>query len=161
MYSQEGQELVSYGVENVSFTRAADGTRQFMDVIMKDPEMAWTDKVLLYACPYWGSWPKVMLYDAWKLTDASDPDQLAAHLEMCKGDMSILAPNVQMEQDQMEQFNPILNDLNTATTEFMSRVITGQRPLSDIPAFLQQLESMGVRKALQIYQTAYDAYMSK
>jgi hypothetical protein len=45
--------------------------------------------------------------------------------------------------------------------EFYTAVIRGARPVSDTAAFLNQLNNMGIGRAQQIYQAAYDAYMKK
>jgi len=51
---------------------------------------------------------------------------------------------------------------NTAVTEFIARVvITGQRPVSDIPGFIRQVDSMGLPRAHQIFNTAYETYMRR
>ena len=163
LYGEEGQILHSFGVEGVSFYVDAQGVRRYTDIITKDPQFPFQQKVLQYANPYWGSWPKVMRYDAWfqSETAGGHPEAVAAHQMMIGGDWSLLTPNTRMTQVQMEEFNGIMTDINTAVLEFVSRVITGQRPLSDIPGFFRQLDNMGLQKAYQIYNEAYTAYMKR
>jgi putative aldouronate transport system substrate-binding protein len=46
LYSKEGYELINFGVEGVSFTRNADGTHKWTDVILNDPSYTPTVKLL-------------------------------------------------------------------------------------------------------------------
>ena len=159
LYSEEGQVLHAWGVEGVSFYVDAQGNRQFTDLVSKDPQFPIAQKVLQYANPFWGSWPKVMRYDAWLHIETADDDAMASHRVFVEGDRSILVRNVRMNQRQMEEFTPIMADINTRVEEFVSRVITGQRPLSDIPGFLRELDNMGLQRAYQIFNEANEIYM--
>jgi putative aldouronate transport system substrate-binding protein len=161
MYSPEGSELINFGVEGVAYTKDAQGNHVWTDAIAKDPQLPVNQKVLQYANPFWGSFPKVHSYEAWKSSDAIPPDSLAAHLEYLEGDDSILMPYVLLSNAQAEEYNAIMTDVNTAIEEFYMAVIRGARPVSDTAAFLTQLRNMGITRAQQIYQDAYDAYMKK
>jgi putative aldouronate transport system substrate-binding protein len=161
MYSPEGSELINFGIGGVSYTKDAQGNHVWTDTLTKDPQLPLAEKVLQYANPFWGSFPKVASYEAWKMNEAQEPDQLAAHLEYLKGDDSILMPYVLLSNAQAEEYNAIMTDINTAIEEFYTAVIRGARPVSDTTAFLNQLNGMGINRARQIYQDAYDAYMKK
>jgi putative aldouronate transport system substrate-binding protein len=161
MYSPEGSELINFGVEGIAYTKDARGNHIWTDAIARDPQLPLANKVLQYANPFWGSFPKIHSYEAWKMSDAQEPDSLAAHLEYTKGDDSILMPYVLLSNAQAEEYNAIMTDVNTAIEEFYTAVIRGARPVSDTTAFLNQLNSMGIGRAQQIYQAAYDAYMRK
>jgi hypothetical protein len=54
-----------------------------------------------------------------------------------------------------------MTDVNTAVNEFYRQVITGIRPVSEIPAFLVRLKTMGIDRAQEIQQTAYVKYLAK
>jgi putative aldouronate transport system substrate-binding protein len=161
LYSREGHELINFGVEGVSFLRNADGTHRWTDTILNDPNYTPTVKLFEYALPFWGGWPKIMSYEAWKLNEIADPDSAAAHPVMYTGDRSILMPRMQLGASDNEAAALIMTDVNTAIDEFTSQVIMGQRPVSDTPAFLRQLDSMGITRAQAIWQRAYDRFNSK
>jgi putative aldouronate transport system substrate-binding protein len=161
LYTQDGYELINFGVEGVSFLRNADGTHRWTNQILNDPNYTPTIKLFEYALPFWGGWPKIMSYEAWKLNEISDPDSAAAHEIMIQGDESILVPRMQLGAQDSENMALIMTDVNTAIDEFTSQVILGDRPVSDIPAFLRQLDGMGITKGQAIYQGAYDKYLKK
>ena len=160
MYSDEGTELLGFGVEGVSFTRGPNGERNFMDIITKDPVLPVFEKAFQYALPVTGSFPKVQLYEAW-LMGVPDPDQQAAHRVYVYGDDSILMPYVLLNSAQAEQNSAIMNDVNTAIVEFFAAIIRGTRQVSEIPAFQNQLRNMGILRALDINQAAYDQYLRR
>jgi putative aldouronate transport system substrate-binding protein len=161
LYSKEGYELINFGVEGISFIRNTDGTHRWTNAILNDPSYSPSVKLLEYALPFWGGWPKIMSYEAWKLNDTADPDSAAAHKVMYTGDKSMLMPRMQLGARDNEAVALIMADVNTAIDEFTSQIIMGQRPVSDIPAFLRQLNSMGITRAQEIWQSAYDKYNSK
>ena len=160
MYSPAGTELINFGVEGLSFNKDAGGQYRFTQTVTNDPVLPTTEKILQYAIPFWGSFPKVATYEAWKL-GVPDPDQQAAHQVFIPGDDGILMPYVLLGSTQTDEYNSIMNDINTAINEFFAAVIIGRRPVSDIPAFLNQLRSMGINRAQEIYQTAYDQYLRR
>jgi putative aldouronate transport system substrate-binding protein len=161
LYSPEGYELINFGVEGISFTRNADGTHRWTDLVARDPNYSLSNKVSEYALPFWGGWPKIMSYEAWKLNDLADSDAEAAHSVWIKDDTGICAPGFQLNAKDSADLARIMADANTAIDEFTSQVLTGQRPVSEIPAFLQRLDGMGITQAQQIYQRAYDGYLKK
>jgi putative aldouronate transport system substrate-binding protein len=161
LYSREGYELINFGVEGVSFTRNADGTHKWTDTIVNDPNYTPTVKLFEYALPFWGGWPKIMSYEAWKLNEISDPDSVPAHKIMYTGDRSMLMPRMQLGAQDNEAVAIIMTDVNTAIDEFTNQVILGQRPVSDIPAFLRQLDSMGITRAQAIWQRAFEKFNAK
>jgi putative aldouronate transport system substrate-binding protein len=147
LYSREGYELINFGVEGVSFIRNADGTHRWTDTILNDPNYTPTVKLFEYALPFWGGWPKIMSYEAWKLNETADPDSAPAHMVMYTGDNSMLMPRMQLGAQDNEAVSIIMTDVNTAISEFTSQVILGQKPVFEIPAFLRQLDSMGIGRA--------------
>jgi putative aldouronate transport system substrate-binding protein len=161
MYSDEGSILSSYGIEGVSYTRDAQGRFAWTPGMSSDPQFPLKTKLMQYAIPYTGRFPRLAFYDAWRISNTYDPDAAAIHAEYLKSDFSILMPVIALTQDQSEEYNRIMADINTAVNEFYVSVITGRRPLSDTPAFFTRLQSMGIGRAQEIYQAAYTQFMSK
>ncbi|MDR0451211.1 MAG: extracellular solute-binding protein, partial [Treponema sp.] len=161
MYSDEGSVLSSYGVEGVSYTRDAQGRFAWTPEMSLDPQFPLKSKLLQYAVPYIGRFPRFAFYEAWRISNTYDTDAAAIHAEYLKADFSILMPVVTLSQDQSEEYNRLMADINTAVNEFYVSAITGRRPVSDAPAFFAQLQSMGLGRAQEIYQAAYTQFMSR
>jgi putative aldouronate transport system substrate-binding protein len=161
LYSEDGSVLNSWGVEGVSFYVDENGKKQWSEAVTNDPDFNFGDAVFKYAIPTQGGWPKLMSYEAWLSQETRDPDAAKAHEAYKKGDPTLSMPAIRLTQEESEAYNQIMVDAVTLIDENFANFITGVRPLSDIPGVLKQLEDMGVRDALTIYQGAYDRYMSK
>ena len=161
LYSPEGSDLINWGVEGLSYTVNADGTKQWTDLVTKDPNYSMSDAVFKYALPTLGAWPKAMSYEAWGSLNLIDPDAVVLHNNYAKGDPSLLIPSFSLTADEAETYNRIITDVNTAVSEVYLAVITGTRPLEDIDKLLAQVKNMGIEEAIGCYQSAYDRYLSK
>ena len=161
LYSPEGTDLINWGVEGVSYNVTSDGKKEWSELVTNDPEFSFGDAVFKYAIPTWGDWPKIMSYEAWLSMETKDPDALRAHQNYLKGDPGLSMPAIVLTQAESEEYNRIMTDVNTLVDEYFVNLITGVRPLDEIPGLLEQIEKIGVRRAMEIYQGAYDRYMSK
>lgn len=161
MYTEEGSELINWGVEGVSYTKDVDGNRTWTEAVTNDPEFSFQDKVFEFALPTWGSWPKVMSYDAWASIELTTDEVVRAHENYWKADIGILIPPLMMNQKEAEEYNQIMTDVNTAIDEVFIGVIIGTKTLEDIPALLEKVENMGIQRAIEIYQGVYDRYIAR
>lgn len=161
LYTSEGTDLINWGVEGVSYTVNAEGKKEWSELVTDDPEFNFGDAVFKYCIPTWGDWPKLMSYEAWLSMETKDPDAKRGHENYLKGHPGLSMPNMVLTQEESEEYNRIMTDANTLVDEYFINLITGVRPLSDIPGLLDQLDKIGVKKAIEIYQGVYDRYMSK
>ena len=161
LYSEEGSELINWGIEGVSYTKDADGTHHWTELVTNDPDYSLSDAVFKYALPTMGSWPKAMSYEAWGSMNLIDPDAIVLHNNYAQADTSLLLPGFSMTADEQETYNLIMTDVNTAVSEVYLAVITGNRPVEDIQTLFDQVESMGIQDAIKCYQDAYDRYLAK
>jgi putative aldouronate transport system substrate-binding protein len=161
LYSEEGSDLINWGVEGVSYTVNADGTKQWTDLVTADPDYSMSDAVFKYALPTLGAWPKAMSYEAWGSLNLIDPDAVVLHKNYAQGDPSLLIPSFPLTADEAETYNRIITDVNTAVSEVYLAVITGTRPLEDLDTLLTQVDDMGIADAIAAYQSAYDRYLAK
>jgi putative aldouronate transport system substrate-binding protein len=161
LYSDEGSDLQNWGVEGVSYTVGSDGKKAWTDTIAKDPDMLINDKVNAYALPTFGDWPKVMSYDAWASIELNTAASTAAHDLWAKGDTGLCLPNLTLSATEAADYAKIMADVNTAISENFIKFIIGTRPLSEVPDLVKQCQSLGIAKAMAMYQSAYDRYNAK
>ncbi|NLA52483.1 MAG: extracellular solute-binding protein, partial [Alcaligenaceae bacterium] len=161
LYSEEGSTLINWGIEGVSYTVEPDGTKKWTDAITNDPEFRLQDKVFVYAIPTWGSWPKIMDYDAWASIELTTDEAKQAHENYWQADTGILVPPLLLSQQEGERYSQIMTDVNTALSENFVKFVMGTRPLSEISRLPQEIKDMGIEEAMEIYQRAYDRYMAK
>jgi putative aldouronate transport system substrate-binding protein len=161
MYSPEGTELISFGVKGVTFTEDPNGQKYWTDEVSNDPKTPLYDKLFEYCLGGYGDWPRVMNVEVFKLIEVKDPDTITAFNNYGKGSWDLLCPTFQLTIDETSEYNPIMNDIQTAVREVYIGILSGKRSPSEIPAMLRQVKSMGIQRATQIYQEAYDRYLEK
>ena len=161
LYSPEGTELNHWGVEGISYYIDDNGVKQWTELVTDDPDFNFGDAVFKYAIPTFGDWPKIMSYEAWLSQETKDPDARRAHENLLLGDPGLSMPSVQLTAEESEEYNRIRSDANTLIDEYFAQLIVGIRPLSDIPVLLGELDKLGLPRAVEIYQGAYDRFESK
>lgn len=161
MYTDEGSEIINWGVEGVSYTKDAEGNHQWTDLVTKDPEFSFGDAVFKYALPTWGSWPKKMSYEAWYQIEVNCDDSATATANYWAADTSLLIPELMMNQDEAETFNQIKTDADTAAAEIFTGVILGTKTIDDAREAIQTIQSMGIDNAISVYQNVYDRFNAK
>ncbi len=161
MYSEEGTDLINWGVEGVSYDINADGTRSWADALTTDPNYTVNDMVHLYAQPTFGGWPKFMSYEAWGAIELNTPESVEAHKLWAEADTSILLPGLVLSAEESSDYARIMNDVKTAIVENFIKFIIGTRPLDEVDDLVQQCKDLGIETAMGYYQDAYDRYNSK
>ena len=63
--------------------------------------------------------------------------------------------------EEAETLNRIMTDINTYREEMTYKFITGQEPLDNFDAFVEQIRSQGIEEAIQIKQDALDRYLAR
>ena len=161
LYGPSGTELIGFGVEGVSFYFDADGNRQWTDLVLNDPVFNFGDAVFKYAIPTWGDWPRIMSYEAWLSQETRDPDAYRAHQNYLLADIALAIPAIQMTAEESEEFNRIRTDAETLVNEYFVQMVVGIRPLSDIDVLFSELERVNIRRAVEIFQGAYDRFWAR
>jgi putative aldouronate transport system substrate-binding protein len=161
LYSPEGTLLNCWGVEGISFYVDDKGVKQWSDLVTNDPTFNFGDAVFKYAIPTFGDWPKVMSYEAWLSQETKDEDSRRAHENLLKGDPGLSMPSAQLTAEESEEYNRIRGDANTMIDEYYIQMIIGVRPLTDVQVLLAELDRIGLPRAVEIYQGAYDRFDSK
>ncbi|MBR1586481.1 MAG: extracellular solute-binding protein [Clostridia bacterium] len=161
LYSEEGSELINWGVEGLSYTKDAEGNHTWTEAVTNDPDYGMADAVFKYALPTLGAWPKAMSYEAWGSMNLVVPDQIATHKNYALSDTSLDLPSFALNADEQETYSRIITDVNTAVSEVYLSVITGKKPVEELDTLISQVKSMGIQDAIDAYQSAYDRYLSR
>ena len=66
-----------------------------------------------------------------------------------------------MTSDEGDEFNTYFSDISTLCRQYTVQFITGTKDLSEVDAFQEQLEGMGVDTCCEIYQDACDRYNNR
>lgn len=157
MYSEHGSDLLTWGVEGESFV-VKDGRKQLTEQALQVADDGYLN-LHHYAIGH-ASFPK---YDGETVVLATYPeDQLIA--ERIWSDASsalIYPPFISMSKEDKAYCDSVLDDASAYIAEMEIKFITGEAPLSSFDSFVNQLDKMGVTKALEIYRRNYEAYMKR
>lgn len=159
-YTEEGHMLYNFGIEGVSY-EMVDNKPVFTDTIMNNPdglsvsqalseyEMAYTNGPFVqdrdYLLQYYAT-------DAQKeaLTRWSDTDAAAYKL-----------PKITISLDVSNEYSALVSELQTYRDEMTIKFIRGEESIDKFDAYMSTLESMGINRLQEIYQSAYDEYQSR
>ena len=161
LYSEEGSEIVNWGVEGVSYTKDAEGNHIWTEAVTNDPDYPMSDAVFKYALPTLGGWPKAMSYEAWGSMNLRVPDQITTHKNYAASDAGLDRPGFALNMEEQDTYSRIITEVNTAVSEVYLKVITGKAPVEDLDKLLAQVKAMGIADAVDAFQSAYARYLSR
>ena len=162
-YSQQGHTVINFGIEGEDYTVKPDGTIEYSDWIMDNPDgltiavaMANRGRANMsgafvqdrnYIIAYWNT----------------DAQQRALHMWNDETDVQMtIMPPVTLTPDESTEYARIMADINSAATEYRSAVFTGEKNLdSDWDAFVSQIDGMNIKRAIEIQQAALDRYNAR
>ena len=165
-FSQEGQYLNWYGVPDVTYTVAEDGTAQFTDFVWNnDSGMATTDFLQKYALNWGNSWlGKHNVSASWKISAGPENNfnqELASVAIWSEPEVNInLTKSITLTEEEGDEANAKITAINTMIAEYMVNYIIGQDTVS-FEQFKSDLYAMGLQDVLDIYQAAYNRYLAR
>ncbi len=156
LYTDEGILVSNYGIEGDGFVYDENGKPQYTDVIMNPGDMPVFVATFLHTSlvgtPYYNTTERKIAsftteaerecIDVW-LTGRTGEDLYHGKLTM----------------DESEEYNRTVSDIATAASEQSLRFVTGDRPLDEYDAFIEDLRAMGLDRLTEIKQAAYDRYL--
>lgn len=158
-YGEEGYLLFNYGIEGQSYNWK-DGKPELTELITSNPDnLSYLEALTLYTHtvnpgPYVES--KELIgklavtnedhnYDSWK-TD----------------NLKHILPPVSISAEESNEFTRIMSDVDTLVNEITLKVILGSEPADEaFRELTEKLESLGIGRALEIQQAAYDRFLNR
>jgi putative aldouronate transport system substrate-binding protein len=162
-YSDEGNKLANFGVEGITYNM--DGTfPKYSDVIMKNPEMAPEDALTKFTVfPGAATWENYKKIAQMSLsTPASRQANLITWTGYFKDSENTPIPPVEMTPAETTEYASIMNDVSTYMDESRGKFIRGELSVDkDYDAYIKQLKSMKVDRALEILTAAVTRWQAK
>lgn len=162
-YSQQGHEIINFGIEGEDYTRNADGTITYSDWIMNNPDglaiaVAMANKGRANMSGAFVQDPNYIIA-YW----ATEQQQRALHMWNDETDVQMtILPAVTLTEDETSEYKRIMADITTAANEYRSAVFTGEKDLDATwDAFVDQLKGMGIEDAIAIEQAALERYNAR
>lgn len=161
-YSEEGQDLLNWGIEGVTYEKDGSNNKKFTDGIMKEASgKTPSEAIAPYAIPALG-FTKMMDYDAWAAINLSLPEQFEANKVWAEGSTGMMLPNLELTSEKNDEYNKIMNEIKTYVDENQIKFITGALDVdSDFEKYVDQIKKMKIETAAAYMQEAYDAYKNR
>ena len=155
-YSPDGWLLCNYGLEDVSFTYAEDGTPHWTDVINNPDTPGYVAKSTYTMLQ--GAY----LMHAEREFDGYTPDMIEASdiwaSVEAEGDYINLPPYITLSSEAAEVVTPIQTDIDTYVDSCLVKFIIGDMNFNgDYDTFVNTVKEMGIDQITQAYQDVYDA----
>lgn len=160
LYSEEGRIAASYGIEGTTYERNAQGTPEFTEYVMNNPDGYTVDEVRVAYCfkqaPIWWDWT---LEES--MSNYTDVQYEARRLWDTYDDAYVLPP-ITLTTEESSEVSSTLSDLITYISEFDLRIITTDADLdAEWDGFIERLETTGYEKVTAAYQSALDRYLNR
>ena len=160
-YSEAGGLLMSFGIEGVSYD-LVDGEPVFSDEIMNNPDGLTYDIALAkYALKSNTMEAMNDTYPGYAQYSLQTDVQKEANAAWAAGDTSILMPPISLTSEESDEYSKIMNEITTYVQESIVKFIMGQKPIDEFDSFVNDLNSMGLERATEIQQTAYDRFLAR
>lgn len=158
-YSDEGHMVYNFGTEGVSYDMV-DGYPTYKEVVTKNPE-GFTMPAMLaqYTAASVGG-PFVQDKRYYEQYLQMPQQKEAVEVWGVQNNIHTLPP-LHLTQEESAEILEISNTLNTYISEQTTKFITGQKPLSEYDAFVNEIKKMGVEKSIAVYQKALDRYNNR
>jgi len=152
LFSQDGGDLLSYGIFDHTSRWDANGEVEWIHPVLTEDEDAdfWTPVYLFKMRPMSflrDSTAYVFVDEVWECIRVWGAADNSGILPV---DLITLTP------DEAAEMASIMTDVDTHIYEQTLAFIVGSRPLDQFDAFVAELESMGIRRAEEIQQAAFD-----
>ena len=160
-YSEAGHNLFNFGKEGESFTMV-DGVPTYTDMVLKPEGGISIGQGIArvarssYGGPFVQDINYILQYlqldcqkeavGTWAATN------IAAHK----------MPNVSVSEEDSKEFNNIISEINTFVAEYTPLAITGENDLAAFEdEYVSVLKDIGIERAIEIYQKAYDNFNNR
>lgn len=157
-YSSRGIDIWSYGIEDQSFTRNAEGEVELTDLVINNEWDTSPENALMNYCLY-------------NLTLASyvpserqlfffTEEDMDTYYNWMAGDGDYLLPVLSITGAGTDEYNRLAADLETYASEMMVRFITGELSTETYwDTFTSEIKRLGAETMLSMYQEAYNQYL--
>jgi putative aldouronate transport system substrate-binding protein len=159
-FTPEGTMMSIYGIEGESYYIDEDGIPQLTDNILHPTQEGVTSSIarLSYISESWATMTD------WTRDQKAGMSEYALEAPQ-KWDYNwndtISYPDVTRSAEEGEEYSHIMSDVETRINETIVWFVTGDKPMSEFDAFLAELDGMGLGRARDIQQTAYDRFIAR
>ncbi len=162
-FTEEGNALINFGVEGLTYNREADGSIKYTDNIMK------TDKTALSELRNYGVQYRIgMIQDyayeeAWSNDIAKEGNKMYEEAGYVYTPIPMLNGTLALKYTAEEdaEYTKIMAGITPFVSEHIQKWVLGSSDFEkDYDGFVEALKSKGIERAIEINQAAYDRYIN-
>ena len=153
-YSEEGGTLLSFGIENESYTMV-NGTPTYTDLITNTPGKSMSETLAQYTVAT--GWPMVQSMDYFN--QFMLPAQKAAINIWKDCDTTRTVPVLKFHDEELNTAITKYNEIDSYNNEMISKFITGRESFDNYDNYQKTLKSMGLEDVVKVRQAAYERYI--
>jgi|GEM_PF-6686797 len=156
-FTEEGNDLLNWGVEGVSYT-VVNGKKQYTDAVLKDPELEPSASLSRFAYP---TFVGVQSIEAVKAL--SDAFTVLCRETWAKTDITYAPePFIAFNEEEQNINSQYSTDLATIKDAWRDKFITGEKDIeADWDEYIEELKKYHVEDLIRINQAATDRYLAK
>ena len=159
-YSEAGVNLYNFGIEGKSFT-FVNGVPTYTDLILKNPDgLSIAHAMSKYIRANYNA---PMIQSGYYADGYFQLDSQLKAIQMWQdtnADQHIL-PTITPTPEESTEMAGIMNDITTYQEEMMLKFIMGVEPLDKFDDYVAEIKKMGIDRALEINQAAFERYDSR
>ena len=158
-FTEEGQDFIGMGVEDVTYTRAPDGTTQFTDLMLNNPDgLNFSQAEIYYLVDGW--MPYLETDTVFRMARTDDVMACYDVWSNPVGDSAMVLPTtVKLSADETSTVAEYAGDVLTLFQESASKVIMGDMDEAGYRDVIDQAIGAGLDIITEQYQNAYDRYL--
>lgn len=159
-YSEEGRNLFNFGKEDVDYT-IVDGQPTYTDYIMNNSDgKTMSEMLAMETRATGGPFAQSVRYTEQFLSLPQQSDAVDKWKDT--DDEKYSVPSVMtMTQEESEEYIRLISNIDTLKGEKFIKYIQGTEDFSTWDSYVEELKKMGVDRAVEIQQAAYDRYMNR
>ncbi len=158
-YTMEGDLLASYGQEGLCWEYNEEGKPEFTEFMYNNPDGLSLAEAYHYYAKLGGPG-----YYHWDREFAGMPqsDLDAMQTWLKDNDAAyVMSGSLSMNADEATEFANIMTDIETYRSEMVVNFILGVEPIENYDAFVEQIRSMNVERAIELKQASYDRFNAR
>ncbi len=161
LFTEEGALLCNYGVEGDTFTFDDAGNPVWTDKVLNSPDGYSFSQAQANYCmppssqPFWYDWTREL--------QGLDEASIAMMDTWAQDDMDWVMPSdLTLTADEAVERSGIMTDIDTFLKEQTAQMITGVLDVeTNWDTYKSTIQSMGIDRAIEITQAAYDRYLAR
>ncbi len=158
-FTEEGMMYWNYGTEGETYN-IVNGQVEFTDLITKDPD-GLTEAMKKYT----GFTSSGISEQKERMVQLKNnpicTDAVYTWIDNSEASKHALPPALALTEAEQTEYTDLNTAISTYAYEKALEFVTGVTPISEYDNFVETMEGMGYKRCLEIYQAAYDRYLSR